>query len=327
MSLRIITAAQVGELLPMSACIEIIARAMRAHSAGAISTPPRIIAPLVDGSGYFALMPGSMCDPPVYGAKVVSLHPANPARGLPAVQGFVALFDHATGTPVAIVEGAAVTAIRTAAASGLATRELARATAASHGIFGAGVLAVTHIDAIACVRNIDHVLVWARNAEKAERFASEQAERTGLDVRATADPAEVGGCDIVSAVTGSSEPVVRGAWLTPGAHLNLVGAHSPTTREADSDAVARCALYVDSRESAMHEAGDLLIPIGEGVISADDIVGEIGEVLSGQVAGRMSDEQITLYKSLGVVAQDLFSAEFVYRASKEADTGQLFDLS
>jgi ornithine cyclodeaminase len=310
----------------MATCIDVMDRAMRAHTCGAVATPPRIIASLIDGSGYFAVMPGSMREPAIYGAKVVSLHPGNPDRGLPAVQGFVTLFDHATGASVAIVEGAAITAVRTAAASGLATRELARPDASSHGIFGAGVLAATHIEAIACVRDIERVLVWARDAKKAGRFAAEQAERTGLDVRAAADPAEAGACDIVSAVTGASEPVVRGAWLSPGAHLNLVGAHSPKTREADSEAVARSALYVDSRESAMSEAGDLLIPMEEGVISADAIVGEIGEVLGGQAPGRANGEQITLYKSLGVVAQDLFAAEFVFRAAATGGTGQVVKL-
>jgi len=326
MTMRIITAEQVRELLPMSACIGILDQAMRAHSAGSVSTPQRIIAALIDGSGYFLLMPGSMREPAVYGAKIVSLHPANPARGLPAVQGFVTLFDHVTGCPVAIIEGASITAIRTAAASGLATRELARADAASHGIFGAGVQAGTHIDAVACVRDIKRVLVWARDVKKAERFAAQQTERTGLDVRATVDPVQAGCCDIVSVVTGSSEPVLKGAWLQPGAHLNLVGSHSAKAREADSAAVARSAIYVDSRQSAMSEAGDLLIPLGEGIISANDILGEIGELLDGRIPGRLNDQQITLYKSVGVVAQDLFVAESVYRRAEQGGIGQMIEL-
>ena len=327
MHLRIISARQVYELLPMPTCIDVMDRAMRAHSAGAISTPPRIIAPLIDASGYFAVTPGSMRDPAAYGAKVVSLHPRNPDRGLPAVQGFVTLFDHATGSPVAIIEGAAITALRTAAASGLATRELARPDATSHGIFGAGVLAQTHIDAISAVRGIERVLVWTRDPKKGAKFAEDQSQRTGLDVRATGDPAATAACDIVSCVTGASEPVLRGAWLKPGAHLNLVGSHSPNAREADSDAVARCAIYVDSRKSALTEPGDLLIPIAEGRISADAIIGEIGEVLEGRVPGRKNGQQITLYKSLGVVAQDLFAAGHVLRAAEARNMGQLVELS
>jgi ornithine cyclodeaminase/alanine dehydrogenase-like protein (mu-crystallin family) len=236
------------------------------------------------------------------------------------------VLDHATGTPIAIVAGAEIRAIRTAAASGLATRILARDNAATHGIFGAGVLAGTHIDAIASVRDITRVIVWARYSRNGERFASEQAERAGLNVRATADPSEAGFCDIVSVVTGSPDPILHGVWLSAGAHVNLIGAHTPKTCEADTDVITRCSLYVDSRQSALSEAGDLLIPVAEGAIGDSDIVGEIGEVLEGQVPGRENDDEITLCKSLGVVAQDLFVAEFVFSAAEKHGMGYLVNL-
>src|SRR5210317_409021 len=156
--MRIINRHEVERLLPMAACIDVLADAMRAASGGAVSMPLRLFTPLADGSGSLGLMPGSTLDPPYFGAKVISLRFDNPAKGLPTVQGYVTLFDHDTGTPVALIEGASVTAIRTAAASGLATRELARQDARTHGIFGTGVQAVTHFDAVACVRDIERVV-------------------------------------------------------------------------------------------------------------------------------------------------------------------------
>lgn len=325
--MRIINRQEVERLLPMAACIDAVAEAMRAASGGAVSMPPRLFTPLADDSGSLGLMPGSTLEPPVFGAKVISLRFDNPSKGLPTVQGYVSLFDHDSGRPVALIEGASITAIRTAAASGLATRELARRDARTHGIFGTGVQAVTHIDAIASVRDIDRVVVWGRDAVKARRFAAMQAERAQLDVRATGDPAEAAGCDVVSTVTAATEPVLMGQWLQPGCHLNLVGVHTPDAREADTRAIERSRVYVDLMESAMNEAGDLLIPIGEGAIDAQHIVGEIGQVLAGDVPGRRGDAEITLYKSLGIVAQDLFTAARVYARALDEGAGVEVDLA
>ena len=321
----IIRAQEIRRLLPMAACIEVMDRAMRAASTGGVDTPERIIAPLADGRSYFIVMPGSLRAPAVYGAKVVSLHPENPTQGRPAVQGFVTLFDGASGSPVALLDGAEITRIRTAAVSALATRELARHGATSHGIFGAGVQAASHLEAIACVRDIEQVSVWARNARKAVAFATEQAQRSGLAVKAVTDPAEAAACDVVSAVTNSPEPVLFGEWLKPGAHLNLVGSHEAHHREADTQAMLRSTIYVDSRAGALSEAGDLLIPMAEGRLSHGDISGELGEVLAGNAPGRKDDEQITLYKSLGTVAQDLFAAEYVLREALSEGAGARID--
>ena len=324
--MRIINRQEVERLLPMAACIDVMADAMRAASSGAVSMPLRLFTPLADGSGTFGLMPGSTLDPPFFGAKVISLLPGNPSKGLPTVQGYVSLFDHETGRPVALIEGASVTAIRTAAASGLATRELARQDARTHGIFGTGVQAVTHIDAVACARGIEAILVWGRDPDKTRDFARRQSERMQVDVAATEDPAEAAGCDVVSTVTASSEPILRGDWLQPGCHLNLVGVHTPQAREADTRAIERSRVYVDLMESAMNEAGDILIPIGEGAIDRTHILGEIGQVLAGDVPGRTGDTEITLYKSLGIVAQDLFAAAHIYARALEDDAGVEVDL-
>ncbi|MBT8060840.1 MAG: ornithine cyclodeaminase family protein [Gammaproteobacteria bacterium] len=327
MPLLIIRDHEIRELLPMKACIGIMDQAMRALSAGTVDVPERIIAPLADGRSYFILMPGLMPlsegdgHPGPYGAKLVGLHPDNPAGGRPAVQGFVSLFDGRTGEPVALLGGASITAIRTAAASALATRELARPDARSHGIFGAGVLAATHLEAIACVRDIEQVVLWARDPAKARQFAERYRDPDGPEIRVTTDQATAAACDVVSLVTNSPTPVLRGDWLREGAHLNLVGAHEPEHREADSEAVAKSRIYVDSRSAALAEAGDLLIPMQEGRIGPDAIVGEIGELLLERVPGRRDDRQVTLYKSLGTFAQDLFAAVSVYDQARARGLG------
>lgn len=299
----------------MPDCIDCLDRAMRAVSRGEVAAPPRLFAGHFDKSGVLGVMPGSAKGLDVYGAKIISLHPDNPGKGLPTIQGFVALFELATGAPVALIEGSELTAIRTAAASGLATRELARRDATTHGIFGTGVQAVTHVDAIGAVRNIERVVIWGRSEKRARDLAAEQAERTGLDIVSTTDPAEAAACDIVSAVTAAREPVLEGRWVRAGTHINLVGAHEPTAREADSDLVAKSAVYVDLMDSAMNEAGDIVIPIGEGVIGKDHVTGEIGQLLEGEVPGRANADAVTLYKSVGVVGQDLFAADYIYRTA------------
>jgi len=323
MSLLVVRAQEIRKLLSMSDCIDVMDQAMRAASDGSVNMPPRIIAPVGDGADFFILMPGALREPTTYGAKVVSLLPGNPSTGHPAVQGFVTLFDGSNGAPVAILDGAEITRIRTAAASALATRQLARSAACTHGIIGAGVQAEAHLEAIACVRDIEKICVWARDFKKAQAFADQHSGQ--CNIHAVASPADAAVCDIVSVVTNSAEPVLQGAWLSPGSHINLVGAHEAHDREADSDAVSSASIYVDSRKSALSEAGDLLIPISEGRITVEDIIGEIGEVLLGSADGRANEEQITLYKSLGIFAQDLFAADYILQLARDRGTGQAVD--
>jgi ornithine cyclodeaminase/alanine dehydrogenase-like protein (mu-crystallin family) len=262
-------------------------------------------------------MPGSSSAPLVYGAKIVSLHPLNPGEGRPAVQGFVILFDHATGAPVAIIDGAEITALRTGAASGLATQVLARSDACSLGIFGCGVQASAHVAAICAVRPVLEIRIWGRSVEKARDFAETHAAATGARIVAVVSAEEAAACDVVCVTTSSHEPVIRGDWLRPGAHVNLVGAHSPKTREADSELIKRGRIYVDSELAAFNEAGDILIPIAEGAIDRAHVVGEIGAVLLDRIPGRSCAEDITVYKSLGVVAQDLIAAHAVYARGRQ----------
>ena len=320
-TLRVIDASLVRDLLPMHACIDVMADAMRAATSGELAIPPRTHLPLADDSAAMLLMPGSSLSPPYYGAKIVSMHGDNPSRGLPAIQGFVALFEHDTGTPVALIDAASVTAIRTAAASALATRELARADASTLGIFGTGVQAAAHIEAIACVRDINTVYIWGRDQNKTVQFAATQSRRYDFEITACGDAREAAACDIVTTVTGASVPVLQGDCLNEGAHVNLVGSHTPGAREADTVAIQRSRVFVDSRDSALREAGDILIPIEEGAVDESAIVAEIGAVIAGDAVGRRTPHDISLYKSLGVFAQDLFAAARVFEAAREADAG------
>ena len=325
MSLTIINAAGVRELLPMSECIDAMEPAMIAATTGAISMPPRLVAPLIDESGFLVLMPGSSTELQAFGAKVINLIPDNPARGLPAIQGFIALFDLAGGAPAALIDGAEVTAIRTAAASGLATRLLAREDAHTCGIFGNGVQAVTHIDAMRAVRPVDEIIVWGRNPDKVQVFAREQEERTGIRVRATADPAQAGACDLVCTTTTSPEPILAGDWVKPGAHVNLVGAHSITTRECDTELVVKSAVYTDLMESLRNEGGDIMIPVEEGAIDETHVIGELGELLQGKIPGRRDGQQVTLYQSHGINAQDMYAASHIHAKAQQTGNALTVD--
>jgi ornithine cyclodeaminase len=311
--MNIIDAKQIQACLSMGECIDAMATAMRAVSDGALSMPLRTVMPLVDKSAYFAVMPGSLANPLVYGAKVISLHPANAAAGRPTIQGFVALFDHQTGEPIALVDGAEITAMRTAAVSGLATRLLARPDAATLGLFGYGVQATSHLEAICAVRKIEEVRVWGRSFERSREFAEQHSKSTSARIVAIEDPSAAAACDVVCTITAAAEPILRGQWIKPGAHINLVGAHAPTAREADTALITAARVYVDSLDSGFTEAGDILLPLKEGAIERSHVLGELGAVLAGRVAGRTSPKDITVYKSLGIVAQDLVAAHAVYQ--------------
>lgn len=312
--MRYFDADQVRELLTPIRCIDAMDRAMRATSAGRVDRPLRSFWPVSGQDTIFGLMPGASSDCGLVGVKVITSVPSNAERGLPFIQGVVLVFDVEDGRPLAAMDGAEITAIRTAAASGLATRELARTEARTLGIFGTGVQAASHLDAMCAVRNLAEVLVWSRRAEAAERFCEEQAARhPDLTLRA-APPEQAAACDVVCTVTSATEPVLHGEWLQPGAHLNLVGTHTPDAREVDGHAVARSRVYVDALASAEREAGDLLLAQTEGAVQ-ELALGEIGQVLLGEVPGRGSAEEITLYKSVGLVPQDLFAAAAILEAA------------
>ncbi len=294
----------------MEACIDLMATTMVAVSRAEASMPLRSVVPTGVAGSAFVVMPGALGHPPVFGAKLISYFPKN--TSLPVIQGVIALFDGESGRLKALIDATSVTALRTAAASGMATRALAREGASTLALLGCGVQAEHHLRAMRAVRPIERVLVWGRSVDKAAAFAKRSAAG-GLKVEAVPDAkTAIEAADLVCTVTGSRTPVLEGLWLKPGAHVNLVGAFTPTTREADTDTILRSRVFVEILEFALREAGDLLIPMAEGRMTAAHVVGEIADVLTGAITGRQSASDITAYKSLGNVAQDLATAEFAH---------------
>jgi ornithine cyclodeaminase/alanine dehydrogenase-like protein (mu-crystallin family) len=249
--LLIVAGADVRRALPMSDCIEAVDRAMRALSHGSAQVPLRTIMLLPGDRNFFGVMPGYLNDPPSLGAKILTVYPDNSQHGLPSHVGLVVLFDTEVGIPLAVMDAAEITAIRTAAASAVATRALARKDASLLAILGTGEQAVTHLESISKVRELSEVRVWGRSHEKAERFANEQGERLSLKVKASKSAMEAAqGADVICTVTASHQPVLSGVWLSRGVHVNLVGSSRLTSREADDEVVAASRFFVDSRTSA-----------------------------------------------------------------------------
>jgi len=312
----------VTELLPMDDAIEVMRRALTMLAEGDVVMPLRQMLVIPGGDRVMGLMPSYLGGLEAVGVKVVAAFPANFGTEYDTHQGVVLFFDTARGLLRAIVDATSITAIRTAAVSGLVTDLLAQPDAGDLAIIGAGTQAHTHLQAMRAVRPVRRVRVFSVPADSAARFAERESRLTGLtvEVAATAEEA-VAGADLICTTTTATEPVVLGAWVSPGAHINAVGAYTPATRELDSALVAGARLYADRRESLLNEAGELLIPKGEGLIGDDHIVGEIGEVLLGTAPARTSPDQITLFKSLGIAIEDLAAAHHVYMKAKERGLG------
>ncbi len=309
----VLSHADVYRLLTMPACIELMADVLRATSRGGAVLPLRSAVWMPDRTGMLGLMPGFLDAPLSFGLKVVSIFPGNHGTGYDSHQGVVMLFDTAHGTPIAILDASSITAIRTAAVSGVATRALALEDAGDLALLGAGVQATTHLAAMRAVRSIHRVRVWSRNAAHAQRFADGYASDGSLRVEVMPSArAAVEGADLICTTTAAREPILEGAWLAPGAHINAVGACFATARELDTAAVARARLIVDRRESALAESGDFLIAKAEGAFGDDHIAGELGDVLLGPLVGRERDDQITLFDSLGIAVEDVAAAHYIY---------------
>jgi ornithine cyclodeaminase/alanine dehydrogenase-like protein (mu-crystallin family) len=277
-----------------------MARALAELSAGRVVQPVRTIVPVAPHRGFFGVMPAYAG---ALGAKLVTFYPGN--QGIPTHHAVILLFKPETGEPIAIMDGRLITEMRTAAASAVATQHLARPDSSVLAILGSGVQARSHLEALRLVRPFSEVRVWS------PRHAQAFAERH--DVRAVATPAEaVRGADVVVVATSSQTAVLRGSWLSPGAHVNAVGATRPEWRELDDELMARASLFVDSREAARQESGDVMAATGK--------VTEIGEVVAGVVPGRSSPDEITLFKSVGVGVEDVATAALVYAAYQQSQT-------
>ncbi|MCJ7623824.1 MAG: ornithine cyclodeaminase family protein [Anaerolineaceae bacterium] len=323
MKIVVLNHKEVEELLPMADCIEVMADALSALNRGQVYQPLRMIVRPPDAAGLMGLMPAYMSgERAAYGLKAVCVFPQNPALGKDAHQGSVMLFSAETGELLALMNASAITAIRTAAVSGLATRLLAREDASSLAIIGSGVQARWHLAAMAVVRPIKKVRVASRTLENAKIFAAKMSANYSFPIEAVENVEQaVQNADLIVTATTASEPVLKRDWIAPGTHLNVVGSSFAGAREVDTASMAACSLFVDRRESTLNEAGDYLFAARDGAIGPEHIKGEIGELLMGEVQGRISDDEITLFKSLGLAVEDLASAEYVYRQAQEKQIG------
>jgi ornithine cyclodeaminase/alanine dehydrogenase-like protein (mu-crystallin family) len=314
---------EVAALLPMSECVALMHDALVSLAEGQVHQPLRTIVRPPGAAGVMGLMPSYTAGArPAFGLKAICVFPGNPARGLDSHQGAVLLFSAESGELLAVINASAVTAVRTAAVSGVATRALAREDACDLAVVGAGVQARSHVEAMAHVRRVGRCRVVSRSAAGARALAEELQERYAFTVEAvpTVEDA-LRDADLIVTATNAAEPVVRREWVAEGAHVNAVGSCTPHTRELDAGVLAASSLFVDSVESTINEAGDYLLALKEGAVGPEHIRAELGEVLNGTKPGRTSNDEITLFKSLGLAVEDLAAAEYLYRKAKETGAG------
>ena len=327
MQILIVNQDEVRRLLPMAECLDVMARTLAALARGEALLPLRQVLMLPGGQGAFGAMPAHLSSPPAVGIKVITVFPGNHGTAYDSHQGAVLLFETERGRLLAVMDASSITAIRTAAVSGVATRALARADASTLALLGSGVQAATHLEAVALVRPLRRVRVWSRDPAHVARFVDPARKRHGFAIEAAPSAREaVADADVVCTVTASREPVLEGAWLRAGTHVNAVGASLRTARELDSAAVARARVFVDRRESAANEAGDLLMARAEGAIGDDHVQGELGEVLLGRVDGRRTPDEITVFKSLGLAVEDVASAHHIHARAQAAGMGTWVEL-
>lgn len=324
--MRVLNRAEIESLLTPAACLEAMRRVMIALAEGRTTQPLRTVVALHGGRDSALFMPAVIEEPPLLGAKLVTIYPDNHRHDVPSHHGGLLVFDAEHGRPIALLEGSSVTAIRTAAVTALATRLLARPDSRVLALLGTGVQAASHLPALLAVRSFEEVRVWSPRPASRRAFVSRAGTTEGVALRAV-DSAEeaVRGADVVTAVTSSPQPIVDAGWISPGTHLNAVGASTATTRELDSATVAAASLFVDHLPAALEEAGELLVPVAEGRLREDHVEAELGEVAAGHHPGRTAGDEITVFKSVGLAVQDLAAAAAVLGEAAQRTVGTNVD--
>jgi len=319
----IVNQSEVRRLLPVRDCIDVMARAFAALARGEATMPLRQILWLPEKAGALGLMPAHLSGLGAVGLKAVTFFPRNEGTDVDSHQGTVLLFETGRGRLLALLDATSLTAIRTAAVSGLATRLLAREDAAELAMIGSGVEARTHLEAMLSVRRLRRVRVASLSFARARAYAEREGTRHDVEIvpYATAEEA-VRGADIVCTVTSAREPVVRGEWLSPGAHVNAVGSSVATARELDSETIARSRFFVDHTPAALAEAGDFLIPLANGEIQQSHLLGDLGQLVTGEVSGRTSPADVTVFKSVGLAIEDVAGAHHIYTRARAMGAGQ-----
>ena len=319
---RLLNEQQVHSLLPMGDLISAMESALARFSAKEVLQPVRTVLTVGPTKAYFGVMPAYIPAPASLGAKLVTVFGENPARQLPSHLATILLLDPETGALVAIMDGRYITEARTAAVSAVSARFLARLDASVMAIIGSGVQAKSHLEAFQQVRTLSEIRVWSPREGSREKFVGEMAGHIPVPVRATQTAEEaVRNADLVVLATSSPTPVIEDGWVESGAHVVSVGACRPSQREMPPALVARGRYYVDSREAALVESGDVVMGIAEGHFDASHLRGEVGELVLGRVEGRTSDDQITIFKSLGMAVEDVVAADLVFRRAVENGAG------
>jgi alanine dehydrogenase len=325
--MRILSRTDVRQALSMSAAIEAVEAAFVQLSAGKSEMPVRASLPVDRRDGVTLFMPAYLTDDDRMAVKIVSVFNQNPERGLPLIHALVVVVDATTGAPAAVMEGGYLTALRTGAASGAATDLLAREDAHTAAIFGAGAQGRTQLEAVCAVRPIDRAWVYDLQPDQARAYAGEMAAQLGIVVEVAETPAEaLAEADVVCTATTSSTPVFDDADVRPGTHINAVGAYTPEMQEIPPETVLRAKVVIDELESSLAEAGDLIIPIEEGLMTEEQIHAELGQIAAGEKVGRTSGEEVTLFKSVGVAVQDAAVAGAILTEARRLDLGTEVEL-
>jgi ornithine cyclodeaminase len=323
----IISHSQVRELLPMRACMEVVGEALSGLARGEGVQPLRAGFLRPDRGGVMAWMPGSLAAGQPFGIKVLSVVENPGELGVDSHQGAVMIFDPANGSPLALCEAGAITAVRTAAVSALATEKLARHDAKKLAILGAGTQAKSHIEAMLAVRPIENISMWSRTPATTERVAAELSEHHGMPIEVAEDAASaVADVDIICTTTSAREPVLLAEMLEPGMHVNAVGASVPSWREIEAGVLPLVSLFTDRRESLANEAGEYIHAAETGLIPDGLVVPELGELLNEDHPGRTAETDITLFRSLGLAIEDLASAQLVFERALEGGIGSRVDM-
>ena len=323
----LLSSENVRELLTMEQTIKLMEEAFSELAAGTSLMPQRIAVTDPEHNGWYAFMPAHLKKAGALGIKAVTVYKDNPLKwDLPSTLATIMLMDSNTGRVICVMDGSYITAMRTGAISGLATKLLARKDARVAGVLGTGVQARTQLWAIAVVRKLDKALCYSTNPrEQQERFAEEIGRQLGIPIEVAENPGQVvESADILALATTSETPIVQWQWIKPGTHINGVGAHLPHARELDTKTIVRAKIVCDHIPACLAEAGDLRIPIAEGALSAKDIYAELGELVTGVKIGRESDQEITFFKSVGLSIQDIGTAHYVYEQAIQRNIGTEF---
>ena len=319
--LKILTTQDIRQIMPMEEAINIMRSAFIQISKGESIVPERIHLDITENNGSALVMPSFSPLEKKIGLKLITLYNDNPTRGLPVIHALMLLFDGKTGQPLVLMDGSLLTALRTGAGSGLATELLADKNAKIAAIFGAGEQGKTQLEAINCVRNLEHVYVYDPNAKQAQKFTKEMQGKLAINIEATQKETKLLEADIICTATNSLNPVFNDANISKGTHINAIGSYKPQVREIPSETVVRAKIIVDHKESCLFEAGDIIIPMKEGVITKDHIIVELGEILLTNKKIRTKPDDITLYKSVGNAIQDLVLANHIFLKANKMDFG------